>query len=278
MGSCTCRRTRASVVTLLTLALATGLAVGVAGARASTVTVEPNTPVGGTQAFPFGSVQFWPPHLGFVYKNVPAFQLKANDKLAFDLSSANNVPIQYVIELAPTTANGGDTPAGSYTAVVPNTQQAADPDGNTADGDYELEYTAQAPFSFPGGGLIIRFNNPGGDFATDVTSDSPLSNMGSFSDASGFFVGRFYSDADGLPPYDTFDGGDVAAFRLTIADPLPAPPPRPHRRRRSARRRRRRERAAPRREEEEVQEGQEEGEEVGPSPPGAQAACCQPLG
>ncbi len=163
--------------------------------------------------------------MGFVYKDLPGFQLKANDKLAFDLTEANNVPIQVKIEMAPTTVNGGDTPAVPYTQLVSDSQLAADPDGDAVFGNYEFEHAATAPFSFPGGGLIIRFSNPGGAFASDITGNTPLTNGGDSTDPSGFIVGRFYTDADGVPPYDTTSTIDVAAFRLTIADPAPAPAP-----------------------------------------------------
>jgi hypothetical protein len=206
-------------------AVALGLAAGAASAQAATtVTVAPNTPLGGSQGLPFGTTVVWPAYLGFIYKDVPPFQLKKNDKLAFDLSEANNVPIQLVIELAPTAVNGGDTAAGAFTPVVPNTQQAADPDGNTLNDDFELEYTAQAPFNFAGGGLIIRFSDPGGAFASDAVANFPLTNMGSAADASGFFVGRFYGDPDGVPPYENADAGDVSAFRVSIQDPVPGKP------------------------------------------------------
>jgi len=45
---------------------------------------------------------------------------------------------------------------------VQDAQVPVNPGGNTVMGDYELQFTAEAPFSFPGGGLIIRFSNSGG--------------------------------------------------------------------------------------------------------------------
>lgn len=200
--------------------------MGAGAAQASTtVTVAPNTP-NANNDFPFGSGLIWPPFMGFVYKNVPAFQLKASDALAFDLSLMNDNDDQLDIALAPTTVNGGDVPAASFTTVVTNTQTPANPKGNTISGDYELGYTAQAPFSFPGGGLIIRFSNPGPALAADTTSNSPLQNGGDSSDSSGFFVNRFTADPDGVYPWT---GGsftyDIGAFRLTLADPPIRQPP-----------------------------------------------------
>ena len=105
--------------------------------------------------------------MAWAYKNVPAFNLKAGDTVAFDLTEQNDVDIQLQIAMAPTTTNGGDVNSGPFTQIVPNTQIPANPRGNSTFGDYELTFTAQAPFNFPGGGLLIRFGNPGGAFASD---------------------------------------------------------------------------------------------------------------
>jgi hypothetical protein len=202
------------------------LAIGQAAigtAQASTVVnVNPSSPSGGN-SFPFGQGNIWP-QLGFVYKNVPAFNLKTGDTIAFDLGAMNDVNIQLQIDMAPTTVNGGDVP-GAYTTVVPNTQVPANPKGDAVAGDYELQFTATAPFNFPGGGLIIRFSNPGGAFASDTSGTTTLFNLASSSDPSGRFVERFYNDADGLPSYDNSSPDHVAGFRLTLADvPPPATP------------------------------------------------------
>jgi hypothetical protein len=62
---------------------------------------------------------------GFIYKNLPAFQLKPGDQLAFD-ETAGGYPLYFNsaidIEMAATTENGGevgDVPATPYTLVVP---------------------------------------------------------------------------------------------------------------------------------------------------------------
>jgi hypothetical protein len=186
----------------------------------TTVNVNPANPTGNNQ-FPFGRADIWP-KMGFVYKDVPAFDLKTGDTIAFDLGAQNDVNIQLQIEMAATTANGGDVP-GTYTTVVPSTQVPLNPKGNAVMGDYELRFTAQAPFHFAGGGMIIRFSNPGGAFALDTTPTAVMFNLADSTDASGFFVERFYHDVDGLPPYDSIDPGVVAGFRLTLAD-VPVPP------------------------------------------------------
>jgi hypothetical protein len=209
---------------LLVLAVAGGLliagqaATGVAQAS-TTVNVNPADPPGESNEFPFGKGDSWP-QLGFVYKNIPAFNLKAGDTIAFDLGALNNVDIQLQISMAATTVNGGDIP-GAYTTVVNNTQVPVNPRGNTVMGDYELQFTAEAPFSFPGGGLIIRFSNPGGAYATDIQADPTLLNVATGTDSSGFFVERFFHDADGLPPYTDSDAISIGGFRLTLIDATP---------------------------------------------------------
>jgi hypothetical protein len=190
-----------------------------------TITVAPDTP-NSNNVFPFGTSAIWPPYLGFVYKNVPAFQVRPNDVLAFDLSTTNNADDQLDIALASTTTNGGDVPAAPFTQIVSNTQLPAAPRGNDVNGDYELAYTAQAPFNFPGGGLIIRFSNPGPQLAADMDgSNGVFKNGGDNTDTSGYFVERFVHDMDGTYPWtgDTYTY-DIAAFRLRIADQPPSAP------------------------------------------------------
>jgi hypothetical protein len=190
---------------------------------AQSITVAPNDP-NAENTFPFGQGTGWIPYMGFVYQNVPAFQLKPNDVLAFDLNTVNEVDIQLDIAMAPTVSNGSDVPAAGFTPIVPNTQ-APGSRGDAVDGDYELEFKAVAPFNFPGGGLIIRFSNPGSQLATDPDGAGSFHNGGTNTDTSGFFVERFVRDPDGVYPWtgDTYNT-DIAAFRLQILD-LPATPP-----------------------------------------------------
>ena len=135
----------------------------------------------------------------------------------------NDADVQLQIELAATTSNGSDVPQG-FTTVVTNTQTPANPRGDTTTGNFELAFTAQAPFSFPGGGLIIRFSNPSASYTMDTTCTGVTVETDS-TDPSGFFVKRFFSDADGLPPYDHQSTGSLGGFRLTLADVPPAPSP-----------------------------------------------------
>src|SRR5262249_36222226 len=144
------------------------------------------------------------------------------DVIAFDTNFVNNVDVQLQVELAATTANGGETPALPYTTVVGNTETPANPRGDTTVGDFDLRFTAQAPFNFAGGGLIIRFSNPSASYQTDTTCTGDLVGAPA-TDPSGRFVERFYTDADGLPPYPGSDPNNIAAFQLTIAD-VPSQP------------------------------------------------------
>jgi hypothetical protein len=210
---------RLALAAVLVLVIGQG-AIGAAQAS-TTVNVNPAGPVSDPNEFPFGRPDVWP-QMGFVYKNIPAFNLKTGDTIAFDLGAQNNVDIQLQISMAATTVNGGEIP-GPYTTVVNNTQVPLNPRGNTVMGDYELQFTSEAPFNFTGGGLIIRFSSPGGAFATDIQQDSTLINDANGTDSSGFFVERFFNDSDGLPPYTNSDAQGIGGFRLTLLDAIPTP-------------------------------------------------------
>jgi hypothetical protein len=187
-----------------------------------TVTVAPSAPSTGN-CFPFGA-SYWTPYFGFVYKNLPPFQLKAGDTLAFDTGEpSSDADAEMQIDLASTTANGDDTPALPYTAVVRNTQTPANPRGDSTAGNFELRYTLEAPFSFPGGGLIILFSNPSATYAMNGTNCEGALVHADGSDPSGYFLERFYNESDGVPPYDNPDPASIGGFQLTIADP-PVPP------------------------------------------------------
>jgi len=190
---------------------------------AQVLTIEPVTTNVGN-CVPFGRSTNGP-YTGFIYQNIPAFSLLPGDSLAFDLAGTvpNDNPIEYDIELAPTTVNGGSEASGTFTKVVSNTQQAAVPNGDTILGNYELAFIVEAPFSFSGGGLIIRFTNPGVNFTGDASCDQVL-HWGDPGDASGFFVQRFWGDTDGLFPYQGGDASTVGAFRVgVLAEPIPVP-------------------------------------------------------
>jgi Ca2+-binding RTX toxin-like protein len=109
--------------------------------------------------------------------------------------------------------------------VLNNQTASPSPRGDSTEGDYELGYKAIAPFSFPGGGLIIRFSNPN---PTWVSNDNTMPNFesnlggGNASDPSGFFLERSTADPDGVAPWNNASGGNISAFRITTAG---APPP-----------------------------------------------------
>jgi hypothetical protein len=185
---------------------------------AATITIAPTDTQSMTNTFPFGGGSVgWTPYHGFIYKNVPAFNLQPGDILAFDLGLQNEVDIQLDIAMAPTTVNGGTLEAGPFTTVVTNTQTPQNPRGDTTLGNFELRFTVEQPFSFPGGGLIIRFSNPSASYAADNNSTFNLV-AATTSDASGYFAGRFYRDSDGVSPWDNNDTGSIGGFQIITQD------------------------------------------------------------
>jgi hypothetical protein len=214
------RKLVVALAAIASLALALPASGGAAGPK--TITIAADSPsVGNCWPFdevidPLDETDHWTPYFGFVYKNIPPFDLKRGDTLAFDLGSRNtDHDIQVEIAMA-TAANGTDTNTGAFTTIVPNTETPASPRGNDVPGDYELAFTAQAAFEFPGGGLIIRISNPGPAFAGDDTCEVDLVGANDGTDASGFFVSRVYTDADGVSPWDQGDDGPIGQFRLTL--------------------------------------------------------------
>ena len=215
---------------ILAMSALASLAIGqitVGSAGAATLTVAPNTPaVGNAFFFGIGSgAASWNPFGGFVYKNIAAFQLKAGDTIAFDTAGVqNDFDIQMDIDLARTTANGGDVAAQPFTRVVLNNQTPSSPRGDTTVGNFELQFKATAPFNFPGGGLIIRFSNPSPGYAADTTSTQNLV-YANPADTSGFFVKRVYQDADGIAPWTGQSASLIGGFRLTLENPPVQNPP-----------------------------------------------------
>ena len=183
-------------------------------------TIAPDTPAVGN-CFPFGIgaagnpgiTAPWGPFGGFVYQNLPAFDLAVGDAIAFDLGLQNDVDIGLDIDLAATPVDGGDVPAGAFTRIVSNTQTAVNPRGDAIVGNYELEFSAENAFSFGGGGLIIRFSNPSATFAADTTCDQVLVS-GDATDTSGYFVKRLLRDSDGDSPWSESLTDRIGAFRV----------------------------------------------------------------
>lgn len=142
----------------------------------------------------FSGSTLYGPDRGFVYKNLPAFELVPGSTLAFDLGHANDNPIEFDIGMTATTDNGGGTPAAALTKVVSNTQHATDPDGDDIVGNYELVFTVEQAFSFPGGGLIINFSNPGVNFVNDGTCGDGHVVSTTSSDPSDYFAWGYFRD------------------------------------------------------------------------------------
>lgn len=216
-------------MTLLAASLA-AIALTAPAARGATITVSPNEP-DTNQCFPLGigldPGDPWTPYAAFFYRDVPAFELKQGDTLAFDLAGLNDTDIQLEIALAPTTANGGVEQAQPFETVVTNTQTPLNPRGDTVIGNFELRFSAEAPFSFPGGGLIIRFSNPSASYLADDTCDQIVVTALA-TDSSGFFVQRAFADADGVFPWDQQTDESIGGFQVTtIEPPPPAPEPAP---------------------------------------------------
>jgi hypothetical protein len=121
---------------------------------------------------------------GFIYRNVPAFSLEVGDVIAFDLRGANSVAVRRTIFFAtanknpdpcvfdPFTANAGFqgiAASSGWTQVVSETQVPANSFGDDVLGNFELRYAAQAPFAFPGGGLLVGFQgSPPATFSDDT--------------------------------------------------------------------------------------------------------------
>lgn len=87
-----------------------------------------------------------------------------------------------------------------------------------------MQFTVEAPFDFPGGGLIIRFSNAGGPYASYGDCAQVLVNT-SNTDPSGYFVLRYFYDNDGLPPYQDTHTDSIGGFRVIASDVPPPPPP-----------------------------------------------------
>src|SRR5512133_4151336 len=82
------RRAIALALTIIGLAVLGQPATSSADAP-TTITVAPTTVQPGN-CIVFGDGRFWTPYAGFVYKNIPAFQLQPGDILAFDTLAVND--------------------------------------------------------------------------------------------------------------------------------------------------------------------------------------------
>jgi uncharacterized repeat protein (TIGR01451 family) len=185
--------------------------------QADWITIEPDTPQAASNCMPFGlgdhinPTSNWTPYAVWVYRDVPAFTLEAGNTLAFDLATENDTDIGLDIHMAPTTYNGGHDEDGAFVKIVSNTQDPGR--GDTVVGNYDLEFTAESTFNFPGGGLLIRFSNPSSTYLTDSMCTLNLVS-GEPSDTSGYFFERFLRDTDGFSPWENPAHSDIGAFRV----------------------------------------------------------------
>lgn len=206
------RRLRSNAITTSCLWL---LLIGTAQA-ATTLTIEPNepdvssclafgaAPGAGSEGADGGAVGFDPtsPYMGFIYQNIPPFELKPGDTLAFDLGAVNDFDVALDIAMAATTVNGGTDQAGTFVNVVSNTQPPTNPRGDTVIGNFEMQFPVDNAFSFAGGGLIIRFSNGSDAYRADDQTCDQVGVVGETIDSSGYFVRAFWNDPDGVTPFD----------------------------------------------------------------------------
>lgn len=193
-------------------------------AEADVIQIIPASSTAIGSCMPFGADDYsggtYGPDRGFIYRDIPAFDLVPGSTIAFDLGKENDDPIEFDIGLVASTSNGGATPAAALTRIVSNTQHAADPDGDNVVGNYELVFTVEQAFSFPGGGLIINFSNPGPNFVDSVTCSDGWHVYTDSSDSSGYFVARYLRDVfvpgSSLSPNPLYIGGFIIDTAPTV--------------------------------------------------------------
>jgi hypothetical protein len=166
------------------------------------IDIIPASPTHVGNCIPFGNNTNYG-FTGFIYRDVPPFTLQPGQKFAFDLGAKSDVDIRRNVYFAvanknpnPVSCDFNVTSQGiralTWTKVVSDSQIPLNPRGNLVTGDYELMYTAEAPFSFPGGGLIVGFGgSPPGVFADSGCEQVLVTTT--CHDASGHFYARFFS-------------------------------------------------------------------------------------
>ncbi|HYO47664.1 MAG TPA: hypothetical protein VEY33_13340 [Gemmatimonadota bacterium] len=182
---------------------------------------------------PFGvNVQF--SFTGFIYRNVSAFSLEVGDVIAFDLVGANSVEIRRTIFFATANKNPaacvfnpftgqitnpqGIATSSGWTQVVSETQIPQNAFGDGVLGNFELRYTAQAPFTFPGGGLLVGFQGSPPATYADATADGFVAGAANCTDPSGQFYARFFLHPDqttgalDIPGTNTGDGAQIGGM------------------------------------------------------------------
>jgi hypothetical protein len=167
----------------------------------SQVRLTPADPTNVSNCIPFGNNTDFG-FTGFIYRNVPAFNLERGDRIAFDLGGLNNVVTRREIYLSTANKNpdeaelnGSNVVSQGITATewakVSSEHHAPHPGrGNSVVGDYDLRYRVESDFSFPGGGLIIGFDSsPPAEFADGGCEPVVVTTVSH--DSSGHFYARF---------------------------------------------------------------------------------------
>jgi len=161
----------------------------------------------------------WLPYMGFVYRNVEPFELVPGDIIAFDIALRSTDPadmgfspqLDIALAYAPDPANPfrpADLPGTSDFTVVAQDGIAASR-GNHVVEDYDLAFTVDAPFKFPGGNLIIRVSDPMGALATRTSLDClPVISADLQPSGSNRLVGTF-----------KMEDGEFPWFREILASP-----------------------------------------------------------
>jgi len=186
--------------------------------NAQIVQITPTNPSVGN-CIAFGSTDFGP-ITGYVYQNVPTFQLNTGDLIKFDLGLANDIVINRDIYFAIATVNGGDIPV-QWVQVASASDTPTNPFGNNIVGDFELTYTATSSFNFAGGGLLVAFDYTNSNIDTSCDQVGVITNS---SDPSGNFVKRFYQksvlvDGESVITNAGTDTGFIVGIRIEVSSP-----------------------------------------------------------
>lgn len=197
------------------------------------IDIVPASPTTVGNCIPFGTNTLFG-FTGFIYRNVPAFSLGPGSKIAFDLGALNDVDVRRNIYFATANTNPAPAPAmfnvvpqgifaaSGWTRVVSDAQTPENPRGNTVSGDYELRYAVEAPFTFPGGGLLVGFGgSPPGAYADFGCEQVLVQTDGG--DASGHFYARFFFKPDqtlGVLDVLTGGGGNGVALGGVVILPI----------------------------------------------------------
>ena len=172
-----------------------------------TCTYSPDIVIRGTytqvdNCYPFGGGGAgWQPRAAFVYRNIPAFNLRPGSRLFFDMGAVNEY--QPCLNIYMNT--GSATNTATRTLVV--NQGTASSYGDTTPNNFDLMFTITGTYSFPGGALSISFDTPCGPFASDGSCDQVLV-WSDQSDPSGFFDHREYAGT-------ATSTSTVAVFKIT---------------------------------------------------------------